>query len=613
MQKLNSILLFDIILAIILTGVLIIHYANFVPEKWDESILTVIAYLATLPVFWSALKSLKNRKISIDLLASIALAVSLAEEQWTSVVFIALMITSARIFGDYTRGRSHSAIKSLLKLKPVKATVERNGKFIGLPIEKIKKGDSVIVDLGERIPVDGVAIKGGAEVDQSSLTGESVPVHKKIGDNVFTSTIVVSGNLIIRAEKVGEETTFAKVIKLVEESRKYKAEISTLSGKFSVWYIILTLVGSFLLYIFSKNVSLVLAVLLVSCADDIAVAVPLAFLTSIAHSAKHGVIIKGGDFLEALTKLKVAIVDKTGTLTRGKLKVEGIFAFQDKEPKEILEFSAALSLMSVHPSAQAIIKYAKGQKAAINEPERFEEHPGKGATAFYKNTEIISGKISFFKEKKIEITKHQLSDIEREKEKGLSVTLIGGGGKLLGFISLADEVRPEVQKSLLELENLGVKKIVMLTGDNEKIAKRVADSVGIREFHANLLPEDKIKYLKKYLSKDYKTAMIGDGVNDAAVLGLADIGIAMGTIGSDAAIESADIALMKDNLRQVPEVIKIGKSTLGVVRQDLWIWGIVNAVGLILVFARILGPDGAAAYNFVTDFLPLINSLRLFR
>lgn len=573
----------------------------------------IVAYSATLPVFWSALKSLKNKKISIDLLASIALIVSLIEKQWPSVIFIGLMITSARIFADYTRNKSRSAIESLLKLKPIEATVERDGNFIKIPIEEIKKGDSVIIDLGERIPVDGIVIKGEAEVDQSSLTGESIPVHKKAGDRVFTSTIIVSGNLIVRAEKIGEETTFAKVIKLVEESHKYKAEISTLSEKFSTWYIIITLIGSFSLYLFFQNINLVLAVLLVSCADDVAVAVPLAFLTSIAHSAKHGVIIKGGDFLEALTKLKVAVVDKTGTLTRGKLKVEEIFAFGNNEPKEILELASVLSLMSIHPSAQAIMKYAKEKNIRIEEPEKFQEYPGKGATAFYKNREIISGKIAFFKERKIEITKHQLGDIEREKEKGFSVNLIGSGSKLLGFISLADEVRPEAKKSFSELKNLGIEKIIMLTGDNEKIAKRVADTVGIKEFHANLLPEDKINYLKKYLSKDYKTAMVGDGVNDAAVLGLADIGIAMGTIGSDAAIESADIALMKDDLYEVPELIKIGKSTMRVVRQDLWIWGIINAIGLILVFAKILGPDGAAAYNFTTDFLPLINSLRLFK
>ncbi len=603
----------DIGLLIFLAGVLIIYYFHALSPAADSLIIAIVAYLGALPIFWSALKSARDKKISIDLLASIALIVSLIEKEWPSVIFIGLMITSARIFSDYTKARSRRAIESLLKLKPLKATIDKDGKFVEVPITEVKKGDLVVVDLGERIPVDGIVAKGAAEVDQSSLTGESVPIHKKIGDGVFTSTIVVSGNLFVRAEKIGEETTFAKVINLVEESHKYKAKISTLSGKFSTWYIILTLVGSSLLYIFSQNISLVLSVLLVSCADDVAVAVPLAFLTSIAHSAKHGAIIKGGDFLEALAKLKVVVVDKTGTLTKGKLKVEEVFAFENEGRKKVLELAATLSMMSNHPSSRAIINYAEERDVPINEPERFKEYVGKGAMAFYKNSEIVSGKVAFFEELKIKHTSHQLDDINREKEKGLSTTLIGYGDKLVGFITLADEIRPEVQKALLDFKNLGIERIIMLTGDNEKIAQRVADAVGIKEFHANLLPEDKINYLKKYLSKKYKTAMIGDGVNDAAVLGLADVGIAMGAIGSDAAIESADIALMKDDLRQAPELMRIGKSTLKIVRQDLMIWGAVNAVGLILVFAGVLGPDGAAAYNFITDFFPLINSLRLFR
>ncbi|MFH0803953.1 MAG: heavy metal translocating P-type ATPase, partial [Candidatus Tagabacteria bacterium] len=479
LKKININFSLDIALLIFLAAILIIHYANLIPPAADSLIIAMVAYIGSLPVFWSALKSLKNKKISIDLLASIALVVSLMEGQWPSVIFIGLMITSARIFSDYTKARSRRAIEGLLKLKPIKATIDKDGKFIEVPISEVQKGDLVVVDLGERIPVDGVVAKGGAEIDQSSLTGESIPVHKKIGDNVFSSTIVVSGNLFVRTEKIGEETTFAKVINLVEESRKYKAKISTLSGKFSTWYIILTLLGSSLLYVISQNISLVLSVLLVSCADDVAVAVPLAFLTSISHSAKHGAIIKGGDFLEVLAKLKVVVVDKTGTLTRGKLKVEKIFAFENEERKKILKLAAALSLMSAHPSSQAIMRYAKEKNILAGEPERFEEYVGRGAVAFYKNTDIVSGKVSFFEELKIKHTGRQIDDINREKKKGLSTTLIGSDNKLIGFITLADEIRPEAKEALSEFKNLGIERIIMLTGDNEKIAQRVAALVGI--------------------------------------------------------------------------------------------------------------------------------------
>ncbi len=610
----NLALIADIVLLAILAAILIIHYFHFLAQKWDDAAVMAISYIATLLVVRSALISLKNKKISIDLLASIALAVSIIEGQWTSVIFINLMITSARIFSEYTKNRSYRAIESLLKLKPQKAKIKKDGEFVDVPIEMVKKGDLVLVELGETIPVDGIIEKGEAEVNQASLTGESLPVFKKIGDKVFSSTIVVSGNLIVRSEKIGEETTFSKVIQLVGESRKYKAPISALSSQFAGWYVVLTLAGSVLLYLFSRDISLVLAVLLVSCADDIAVAVPLAFLTSISHAAaKHGAVIKGGDFLEALSKLKVIVLDKTGTLTRGKLKVEEVFAFGNHKNEEVLEIAEALSSMSNHPSSQAIFKYARAKKISGGEPEDFQEYAGKGAAGIYKNKKIASGKLSFFEDLKINISEHQLADINREKERGLSITLISSDNELIGFMALADELRPKTKESISALKKLGARKIVMLTGDNEKIAQRVSDAVGIKEFHANLLPEDKLAYLKKYLGPRHKTAMVGDGVNDAAALSLADVGIAMGAIGSDAAIQSADIALMKDDLTQIPELIKIGKSTLAVVKQDLLIWGAVNIIGLVLVFTHVLGPDGAAAYNFLTDFLPPLNSLRLFK
>ena len=226
---------------------------------------------------------------------------------------------------------------------------------------------------------------------------------------------------------------------------------------------------------------------------------------------------------------------------------------------------------------------------------------------------ILSGRVSFFQEQGIKISGEQLAEINKQKENGYSVSLVGIGNELAGFFTFVDELRPHAKEMIDGLKKSGINKIIMLTGDNEKIAQRVAAQIGISEFHANLLPEDKINYLKKYLSKKYKVIMIGDGVNDAAALSLADVSIAMGGIGSDAAIESADIALMKDDLRQIPELMKIGRSTIKVVHQDLWIWGIVNAVGLILVFGGVIGPTGAAAYNFITDFFPLFNSMRLFK
>lgn len=613
-KKLNNFLSFDVILWMILSAVLaVIHLKISLFLKFQEPFVIALAYFSTLPVVVNTLKALKNKKISVDLLASIALFTSLAAKEWHSVLFFNLMITSARIFSSYIENKSHSAIESLFKLKPHTARIKKNNEIIEIPIEEIKKGDEVIAELGERVPVDGYVLKGEAEVDQSSLTGESLPVFKKAGDDVLSSTIVKSGNLIVKAVKVGKETTFEKIINLVKEAQKNKAPIAALSNKFATIFIVLTLLGSFLLYILFHNLKLVLSVLLVSCADDLAIAIPLAFLASIGHSARHGAVIKGSDFVEALAKLKVVVVDKTGTLTFGQLKIEEVFSFNSTKKEELLNIAAAVSSFSRHPIAKAIVEYAKKRSVITGEPQDFNEYSGRGTSAVYKNRRIFIGRQSFLEGSKVEISKSELVLINKEKNKGLNTILVGIENELAGFITLADEVRPEIKKTITELKELGIEKVVMLTGDNEKIAERVAGDVGIKEFYANLLPEDKITYLKRYLNNKDKTMMIGDGVNDAAALTLSDIGVAMGVAGSDVAIESADIALMKDEITQIPELIRIGKRTMRIVRQDLLIWGVVNIIGFVLVFTGVLGPEGAVTYNFLGDFLPFINSFRLFR
>ena len=524
------------------------------------------------------------------------------------------MLSSARIFSAYTEDKSRSAIKSLLKLRPEKVKVKRNGETKEEPIDSIKEGDIIIIESGERIPVDGVVESGEASIDQSSLTGESLHIEKKTGDKVFSSTLNVSGSLVVRAEKVGADTTLEKIIKLVEESQKNKIEIKTTADKFTSIYIAITIAGTLALYFFFHNVGLVLSVLLVTCADDIAIAVPMAFSAAIGRAAQRGIIIKGGSFLEGLTKVRTLVVDKTGTLTKGRLKVENIFPFDSESETEIAKLAAMAEIFSEHPVAKAVADYAEKNKIAFAEPEKFQEFSGKGASAEWEGGKIVCGKPDFLREQGVEMEEKEEEKIkEIEKEKAKSVLLVGYKNKLVGFITLADEIKPEVAQTIARLKTMGVKDVVMLTGDNEEAAERVAKETGITAYHANLLPEDKTKFIKKYLGGKYKVAMVGDGVNDAASLALADVGIAMGAIGSDASIEAADIALMKDNFSRIPEVIDLGNYVRKISKQDFWIWGIVNAIGLALVFAKIIGPEGAAAFNFITDFFPILNSLRLFR
>ncbi len=609
----KALVVFDKILLFVLPGSLVFYYFDLFPP-FRTTLLVILTIIALLPVLVSAVNSAFRRKLSIDLLASIALIFALLSREWVSAIFINLMLVSARIFADYTGSKARKSIERLLKLKPKNAKLERDGKIVEISLEEIKKGDRVVVGLGERIPIDGTIIKGGGMVDQSSLTGESLPIEKNIGDQALSSTLLVSGNLIIQAEKIGEETALEKIIELVERSQKSKAEIDTFAGKFTNWYILLVFVSAIGIYLYSGNLSLILSVLLVVCADDIAVAVPLAFLAAIGYAAKRGVIIKGGNYIEGLTRVKTAIFDKTGTLTRGKLRVEEFVPFSGADPRKIRELAGTATVMSDNPYAEAIIAYLKENNVAIKEPDEFNEYSGKGTVAVSSNAKIVCGKLSFLKEAGFKIEAVEELLINKKAAQGFNATIIGSDKKLLGFFVLADEIRPKIKESVSAMRKLGIKKFIMLTGDNENVAKMVASRTGIDGFHANLLPEEKIKYLKRYISeaRPGKVAMIGDGVNDAAALSLADVGIAMGIIGTDAAIESADIALMEDDFSKIPEIIKLSNCSMKIVHQDFVIWGAVNAIGLLLVFAGFITPVGAAVYNFVTDFLPLLNSLRLF-
>ncbi|HRZ30478.1 MAG TPA: cation-translocating P-type ATPase [Candidatus Paceibacterota bacterium] len=611
-EKLSLLLVLDICLAVFLVATVIVYWLGFWVEI-GKSVLIVVGLIGTLFVVVSALQMIVARRISVELLASIALVASIIQGEWVSVALINLMITFARIFSRFVAIRSHSAIASLLKIRPVTAKIDRAGQLNEISIEQVKAGDLVIVELGDKIPVDGVITQGSGFIDQSSLTGESLPVEKKEGEEVYGATILVSGSLIVRVEKVGADTTFEKIIKLVTESQGDKARIHALGDLFAEWYLVGTLAVVLVVYFVTREMSLVLALLLVSCADDIAVATPLALSSAITHSAKHGAVIKGSDYLEGLAKVRTIIFDKTGTLTQGKLKVIGVYSFLRREEKTILESAIWGVAMSHHPVSSAISRYASEQGFSTPNPEEFKEYGGEGVIAKKGDDEIIVGRPSFLEKEGVKITALELEEIEKARAGGYSLVMVGLNKQALGFITLADELRPGLVGVMTKLKKLGIKHLVMLTGDNEKIAGEVARQIGITEFHASLLPADKLTYLRRYLNKKTKVAMVGDGVNDAPALTLVDIGIAMGAIGAPAAIESADIALMKDDLSQLPELVDISHHTLRVIYQNIVIWGVVNVIGLVLVFTQTIGPTGAATYNFLTDFIPIFNSLRLFR
>lgn len=606
---------FEITLVVLFIATFALYFLDLLPELLQVEILGIIGFIGLIPVAKSALDSLRNKKINVDLLATVALILSLMSAEWGSMLFINIMLAGARVLDLYTKRRIRTSLESLIKLKPLKARVKKDGNTIEIPLADVKVGDIVIVNLGEQIPVDGIVIEGSATINQASLTGESVPVLHEVGSYVLSATVVVSGNIVVQAKHVGLETTFEKMIDLVEESGEAKTRMKTLAEKFASWYIGIILVVTIALYLITKDTMLVLAVVLVVCADDIAIAVPMAYIVAIGTAARRGIVIKSADFLELASKVTTLIVDKTGTLTLGKLSVTNMKTFGDEEVGYVLELAGIICARSNHPVSKAIVEYAKENSCSCIPSDNFEEIEGRGIIGTDTNdNEIIVGRYEFLYERGIKIETEVSNTINEEISNGNNITLLALNNEVVGLFAFADEMRVGMIESIKALKRSGIKEIIMLTGDNDGVAKNIAERLGIDKYYSKLLPEHKVFVLKDYLGKNGRiVAMVGDGVNDAAVLTRADVGIAMGGIGSDAAIESADIVLMQDNFEKIIELRVISKKVSDVVRGNFVIWGVVNIIGLYLVFTHVLNPASAAAYNFFTDFIPIANSLRLFR
>jgi Cd2+/Zn2+-exporting ATPase len=604
-------LVFDLVL-VSLTIIALLVYV-FLRTTVLKEILAIFAVIGLLPVVLSAVKAIIKKNLTIDLLASIALLFSLFAHEWVSASFITIMLGFARLFDYWTEAKTKSIISHLLKFRPEKVRIRKGDSFIELPLSEAKVGDVVIVESGERIPVDGIVESGEGALNESALTGESELVPKKKGDKVLSSTLVESGSLTILTEKVGEDTALSRIILLVDEASRKRAKSEQIAGKFTQWYILSTIVFSVSMYFLGFSTSKILAVLLVVCADDIAVAVPLAFTASIAYAAKRGVVIKGSQAIENLSKLKYLITDKTGTLTKGKPKVVFVKSFSNMTETEIISRFAVGASASSHPVSRAILEDALTKHIKVHAPEDFEEYPGQGISFVHDGEKMLSGRVEFLENKGIKISNEQKKFIENEIDSGKAAALLSLGDDLIGGAFYVDEIRSDSASIIKETKELGVKEWHMLTGDNVKVAGFVAKTLGIKDFHAGLKPEGKVQFIEAF-KKDHRgvVGMVGDGVNDAASLALADVSIAMGEGGTDTAIEAADITLVKDNLSRVPEIIRLSQATRNVMKQNFGIWAVTNILGLTFVFSGILGPAGAAFWNFATDFIPIANALKIF-
>lgn len=597
---------------------------------WLFLLTTPIQFIGGWTFYTGAYHAVKNKALNMDFLVAMGTLTAWGYSTFVlffpgvlpvaerdvyfevSAVIIAFVLLG-KFMEDYIRQRSSAAVRRLLDLRPKSAHVIRDGKEVEILAEQIMPGEMVVVRPGEKIPVDGVVVEGSSSVDESVVTGESLPVSKKRGDEVIGATINKQGLIKFEATKVGSKTTLMQIVKLVEDAQSSSAPIQRLADRVSAYFVpavvsiatITFLTWTFVLGNFTLGLLSFVAVLIISCPCALGIATPAALMVGVGKGAESGVLIRGGEYLESAYKLNKVVFDKTGTLTKGKPEVTDIVGVNEEE---VLKIAATAEKGSEHPLAEAVLKKAASLGIEAEDTSDFEAVPGYGIKARWNNKAIAIGNRKMMEIEGIKIapSEEKIRNLEAE---GKTVIMVGLSQKLTGMIAIADTLKENSGEVIKELDNLGIESI-MLTGDNELTANAIAGKIGIKKVIANVLPHEKLDAIKELQSEGNIVAMVGDGVNDAPALAQADIGIALGS-GTDVAKETGDIILVKDDLRDVVTGVKLSKKTMKTIRQNLFWAFAYNAGAIPLAAIGLLNPIIAAAAMALSSLTVVTNSARL--
>ena len=590
----------------------ILDWTKLGPPYLSTGFAIVSLVLGGYPIVKSAIKALLIPDLNVDTLVSIAAIAATsvgAFHEAATVIFIMLL---GEFLEHLTIGKTRKAIASLIQLSPKMAWVMRENQEVQVPIEEVKANEVVIVKPGERIPVDGKIISGCGSVNQSMLTGESIPVEKGIGDRVYCGTINEAGSCEIETTQVAEDTKLAQIKRLIQDAQAEKSPTQRMMDRFARYFIPAILLIAFATFLITWDPIRAITILIVACPCALVLGTPTAVVAAIGNAAKQGILIKGGVFLEQMGKLKTLLMDKTGTLTHGRPKVVGMRAFDGIDEKEVLYWAAIAEKRSEHPLARSIKEKTEERGLIIPHPDSFENFRGRGVKVQWNAKTIIVGSSDLLKDQGIAIPGSIKEVLKSKESEGLTSLLVTLDHQILGIISIADTLREKAKVTIDKIRETGVSEIWMLTGDSDQVAHRIGKELGIR-YEAKLLPEEKVLRVKEWKRKGQIVAMVGDGVNDAPALAAADIGIAMGAVGTDVAIETADIALMTDDLEKISTLIRLSQKVLRVIKENLVFALFFNTV-LVLLSAQgwvtmILG----AVMHQASSLLVILNSMRLLR
>ncbi|MFW6115881.1 MAG: heavy metal translocating P-type ATPase [Chloroflexota bacterium] len=575
--------------------------------------LAIAAILAGgYPIFRSVLQALYRGRVTAHALMTLGIIGALSIGEYTAAVVIVFFMRVSDYLEGLTTDRSRQAIRALMRLAPETAHRLRDDKEEEVPIDELRPGDWVVVRPGEQVPADGTVEKGTAAVDQAPITGESMPVDKEPGSAVFAGTIVHGGALTVQVRRSGADSTLGRVIQLVEEAEANKAPVQRMADRFTAWYIPVVVAAATLTYVLGRSVTAAIAVLLVSCACAIALATPTAVIAAVGQAAARGILIKGGRYLELMARVDTVVMDKTGTLTFGRPTVTDVAALDGRTADEVVQLAAAAEQLSEHPVAAAVRQAARQAKLDPAPTDRFEALAGMGVRARSNGSLLLLGSRRLLEAEDIPLPAQAVDQAASWQADGKSTFFVAVDHGVVGLLAVADEPRPEVPEALAALREQGIERLLLLTGDNQRTAQVEAERLGI-DYRAELLPAEKIAVVKELQNRGHTVLMVGDGVNDAPALAQADVGVAMGVAGTDAALEAADVALMRDDWRALPEAVHVGRRTFRVIQQNLGLGVVYNLLGITLAAVGILPPVAAAAGQSIPDLLIMLSSARLLR
>lgn len=574
--------------------------------------LVIASVLGVAPIAIQAYQALKVKVVSIDVLVTIAVIGAFFISNFEESAIVTFLFLFGSFLEQRTLNKTRSAIKELTEMAPESALKQiANGEFAEVEVDEVDVGDILLVKTGAKVPVDGTVIAGEGSINEASITGESLPVAKTKDSNVFAGTILDNGTIQIVADRVGEDTTFGKIIELVEEAQDSKSEAERFIDRFSKYYTPAVLVLSIIVWLLSRDIELAITILVLGCPGALVIGVPVSNVAGIGNGARHGVLLKGSEVIGDFSRVDTMVFDKTGTLTAGNPSVAGTQYYGDNID-EALGYLASIERESDHPLAKAVLNEIG--ETTFSTVENTEVVKGGGITAGVNGHRIAVGNVALMEKENVELSEQQRADIANLEQQGNSLVLTAVNGQLKILMGVRDPVRPGVKEDLVRLKRLGVKNLVMLSGDNQGTVDVVSRELGLTEAHGNMLPEDKSAYVKKLIEKDRQiVAFVGDGVNDSPSLALANIGIAMGS-GTDVAIETSDVVLMKSDFSRLPHALGLTKATARNMRQNIFI-----AVGVVLFllasvfFSEWMNMSIGMLVHEASILIVILNGMRLLR